>query len=196
MAEANASIDARRQALEELRNADRLVGGVLGTLRYVQKQQRFDLAGINTADGFYGEATQSDVASAERDLTEAQAAFRKALELLGGRSDGRWVGLERWGYAEGVLDGVFDIFAALKARRNLEAAEQVHAKIRELFASVSASDPALADVEPLADWSEEGFIEGLKTLWAFDKPAVIIRVGAVVLVVFVLVTGLIGMAIK
>ena len=49
--------------------------------------------------------------------------------------------------------------------------------------------------EPLADWSEEGFVEGLKTMWAFDKPAVILRVGGVALVVFVIVMGLIGLAI-
>lgn len=186
-------IDARRQALEQLRTADRLVGGVLGTLRYVSRQQKFDLAGFHTADGLYGEATRSDVASAERDLTEAQAAFAEALESLGGRTEGQWVGLEQWGYAEGVLDGIFDIFAVLKANRNLAAAEQVHGKIRELFFSVRASDPALADVEPLADWSEEAFVVNLKTMWEFNKVGVIMRVGGVVLVVFLVVSGLLGM---
>lgn len=185
-------IDARRQALEELRTADRLVGGVLGTLRYVSRQQKFDLAGINTADGLYGDATQADVASAERDLTEAQAAFRKALELLGGRSDGHWVGLEQWGYAEGMLDGIFDVFAVLKAKRNLAAAEQVSTKIRELFFSVRASDPALADVDPLADWSEEGFVDSLKTMWEFNKFGVIMRVGGLAFLALFILIGLIG----
>ena len=184
------SIEARRRALEELRTADRIIGGALGTLEFVGRQQGLDALGFQTADGLYGEATRADVASAQSELNEAQLAFRRALEHLGTNS-GDWTDLEQWGYAEGVIDGVFDLFAVLKAQRNIEAAKQVHAKVRDLYSHVAASDPSFADLPPLADWEDEGFKGEMLALWQFNKPAFLLRaarigmivIGAIVLVI-------------
>jgi hypothetical protein len=165
------TVEQRRQALEELRGADRILGGVLGTLQYVLRQQRRDVIGMEGADGLWGEATQGDVDSAIGQLAEAQYGFRRAVGLLGGDA-GDWVELERWGYAELVVDGIFEALLLLRANRNIAAAEQVHTQIRSLFAAVRASDPSLQDVMPLADWEDEGVAGEVQSMWAFNKPAV------------------------
>lgn len=166
------TIEARRQALEELRTADRILAGVLGTLRFVVRQQRRDMFGFEGSEGFFGEATIADVDSAIGQLAEAQQSFRRAVGMLGG-DEGDWVELERWGYTEVVIDGITDVLGVFLATRNVEAAEQVHTKIRGLFASVRASDPTLQEVPLLEEWEDEGTVGEVKSMWAFNKPAVI-----------------------
>lgn len=190
-------LQQRRAALEELRTADRIMASALGTLETVSRHQRLDMIGFNTADGLYGDATRSDVGAAISEVNIAQGSLRKALELLGGHAESGWVELETWGLAEGIVDGIFDVFAALKAQRNIAAARGVHGQIRQLFERVRASDPSLADVQPLADWDEGGgmggMLEELRATWAFNKPAILWRVGVAVFIVLSVLSAMLGL---
>ncbi|MCY1010520.1 hypothetical protein OV079_34145 [Nannocystis pusilla] len=53
-----------RIALEELRTADRILLSVEGTTQLLRRQQGFDLFGLPTTDGLFGDQTRSDNAHA------------------------------------------------------------------------------------------------------------------------------------
>lgn len=74
-------LDTKREALEQIRYADRLIGSAIGSLQRLTRQQRFDVFGVDT-DGNFAE----------------------------------------------------------------------HDRFVAVFEVIRQSDPALADIEPLADW--------------------------------------------
>ena len=144
-------LDTKRKALEQIRYADRLIGSAIGSLQRLTRQQRFDVFGVDT-DGYFAEHDRGDNASIASLVLEAQHAFEAALNLLGTSSTEPPVELTRWGLAEGVLDGVFDLLALARAKKNLSRANELHARFVEVFEVIRQSDPALADVAPLIDW--------------------------------------------
>lgn len=169
-----------------------MLGGALGTLRFVARQQGLDMLGFETAEGLFGEATRADVLSADEALSHAQAEFRSALDLLGSSADD-WTELEQWGFAESIADGIFDLFALCKARRNIKATEQVHEKVRVLFDKVVRSGSGLHDTQPLADWDDEGFRGEMKAQWHFNRSLFSFRAAQIVVFAVVVLSAVFGL---
>lgn len=176
--------DPRRAALEDLRTADRLIAGVLGSLGSLQRGQVLDmLGGPDTSEGFFGEHAQAETYSAEQNLAEAERHLQSAAKKLGQIREQADTQLNAPGMAEAVFDGVFDLLAVFRSSRNVSTAKKLHAEVRDLFARVRSSDPQLeASVQPLAEWEEgmiDGAVEELKVAAKFRRPQLIL-VGLVV----------------
>lgn len=145
-----------RAALEELRTADRILLSVLGTTLYLKRQQRLDLLGVPTADGYLGDQTRRDNDHAGTELLAAQQAMREAMRRLGIPIETPPETLKQWGLLDGIIDEVWCDFLALRhAEHNHAIAERVRGRVRALFARACAEHPeAAAGVAPLADDSE------------------------------------------
>lgn len=145
-----------RAALEELRTADRILLSVLGTTQFLQRQQRLDLLGAPTADGYFGDQTRRDNAHASTELLAAQQAMQQAMRRLGIPLDTPPETLKQWGLLDGIIDEVWCDFLALRhAKKNHAIAGRVRGRVRALFARVCAEHPeAAAGVAPLTDDSE------------------------------------------
>lgn len=147
-----------RAALEELRTADRILLSVLGTTRFLKRQQRLDLIGVPTADGYFGDQTRRDNDHASTELLAAQHAMQQAMRRLGIPLDTPPETLKQWGLLDGIIDEVWSDFLALRhAKKNHAIAERVRGRVRALFARVCAEHPeAAAGVAPLTDDNEDG----------------------------------------
>lgn len=142
-----------RAALEDLRTADRILLSVEGTTSYLRRQQMFDVIGLPTADGLFGEETRRDNQRANDELLAAQQAMTDAMRRLEIAADAPPEELKIWGMLDGVFDHVWVDFLALgHARANVATAGQVRARVRALFAAVCERYPEVAaGVAPLAD---------------------------------------------
>jgi hypothetical protein len=145
------TIDARRDALEEIRYADRLIGSAMGTFQSLKREQVLDMVGYGS-DGFFNEHDRRDNTAAIRDVIEAEAGFRRALKLLGREPDRTEEDLDAWAISDDALGTIFDVIQMIRASANLSRAGEIHQRLVEVFESVRASDPALYDIQPLADW--------------------------------------------
>jgi hypothetical protein len=185
-----ASIERRRRALEEMRFADRMVGSVIGTAQRLSRQQGLDAMGGpgGGTDGFFSEHDSADSQAASTQILEAQHAFKHAMDLMGFESEERLVELERWGIAADFLDGIFDLFALMRAEENLSRARQLHGQILIVFERVRQSDPELAKSVPsLSDW-ETGIDDVWKANWKFNRSQMVayaLRFGIPIVVVAV-----------
>ena len=151
------SVETRREAMEQIRYADRLVGGALGTFQAVGRGNLLELMGSNIqgGDGFFGEHDRRDNLAAVQDVAEAEGAFRKALEILGHEPDDDPEAFAKLGLLDGSVTRVFDILQFMQARKNASRAEELHRTFVGMFEALRSSDPALASEAPLADWDED-----------------------------------------
>ena len=177
------SVETRRKALEQIRYADRLVGGALGTFQGLRRRNALDVLGVNIhgGDGYFGEHDRRENTSAIHDVAEAEGAFRKALELLG--YDLKTKGAEgfvEFRSMEGAATRVFDILQLMRAQENLSRAEELHQSFVRVFEAVRASDPGLADVPPLADWDDSP-VDAARVALKYN-PGVRLYVGIIVVV--------------
>ncbi|WAS94510.1 hypothetical protein [Nannocystis punicea] len=147
------AVEDVRAALEELRTADRILLSVEGTTQFLRRQQGFDLLGLPTADGIFGDQTRSDNAHAGEELLTAQQAMNRAARRLGLDDDADPETLVQWGRLDDIFDHVWTDFLALgRAEHNVAVASRVRSRVRALFARVCAQHPeAAVGVAPLAD---------------------------------------------
>lgn len=169
-------LKTRREALEEIRTADRIVGGAAGTFQRLQRDQVLDFVGFES-DGVHGEFDRGDYHRAAMQLDEAEHAFNRGLALLGvGRTHASH-DLAPWGLTEGLIGGVFDLIAMARARKAKLQAQALHEHFKTVFDLIRDSDPALEDVEPLGDWTmtNQEYLEGWRYVdW---KPIIMALLG-------------------
>lgn len=151
------SVETRRKAMEQIRYADRLVGGALGTFQALGRGNLLEMAGsdLQGGDGFFGEHDRRDNLAAVQDVAEAEGAFRNALELLGRKPEDDPETFAKLGLVDGSVTRILDILQFMQARRNASRAEELHRTFVSVFEALRTSDPALASEAPLADWKED-----------------------------------------